>query len=240
VESETETPEAVRPKFKHVQPSGRGMQSEHELAAKRAAVAAIEKRFEHDEKARRRAARKRALSRFLSILAGLAFLAGMAWFFTHRAECMAGLRKLASARSLGDLGRAVGVMVPDASQTVEVPVVDSVARDRFAAVAKAFAVGDLAYWREAPASLRPKNAPAGTVYHALVPQDGAFGLYELKTGGDVAELSPFAPPLPMTTADFKKQCGGKPYFLACGGRVFVCGGGDLKKMDELRKALLPR
>lgn len=228
----------AHPLFKHVQPSGRGTQSEHELAAKRAAVESIERRFDHNERVRKRAARKRAAASFGSVVILLSVLAGVVYYFTHRGE---GVSKLGI--DLGGLAKAAQEYLPDAvapsagkpSSTAETEF-----RDRYAAVAAEFSQGELALWKAAPDALKPKNAPAGTVYHAMIPNAGKFGLYELKSGGKVVELSPFGPPLSLTMEDFKKACGDKPYFIATAGRVFVCGAGDLKTMDELRKALLPQ
>jgi len=232
MESEAE----IRPKFKHVQPSGRGMQSEHELQAKRAAVESIERRFEHNERVRKSASRRRALANLGSIVIGIAVLAGLAYYFTHRNGGSIGVPNLGV--DFGEIAKTVREAIP----TADVPVnkVESEYRDRYASVAAEFARGELAFWKDVPKDLKPKNAPAGTVYHALIPQGGKFNLYELKAGGEVAEFSPFGRPVPMTMEDFKKAVGGKPYFIACEGRVFACGGGDLKMMDELRKALLPR
>jgi len=219
-----ESPTAVRPILQHVRPSGRGMQSEHELAAKRAAVESIERRIDHDEKVRKGAARRRTAANAGSILLGLAVVAGIAFYFTQ-------VRNGQSGVNMEKVVESVRQCLPAAIDPD---------RRAHAAVAAEFGKGELAPWKDAPKELKPKNAPAGTVYHALVPKGGKFDLYELKAGGAVAELSPLGKPVPMKMEDFKKACGGKPYFIACAGRVFVCGGGDLKMMDELRKALLPR
>jgi len=217
-------PTAVRPILQHVQPSGRGMQSEHELAAKRAAVESIEKRIDHNEKVRKNAARRRAVANVGSVLVGLAVLAGIAFYFTH-------------ARN-GKIDVNAGEIIDSVRECL--PAVVDPAKRAYAEVAAEFAKGELAHWKDAPKELKPKHAPAGTVYHALVPKGGKFDLYELKAGGEVTELSPVGKSVPLTMEDFKKACGGKPYFIACADRVFVCGGGDLRMMDELRKALLPR
>jgi len=234
MESDIENP--PRPKFKHVQPSGRGMQSEHELEAKRAAVELIEKRIDHNERVRKTAARKRALASVGSIVFGLSVLAGIAYYFAYRSGNSIGMPDLKVG--LEGVAKAAQGILPMSGTSAS--GADAKFRDRYVSVAKEFAKGELAYWKDAPKNLKPKNAPAGTAYHALVPKGGKFDLYELKVGGEVAELSPFGKPVALTTEDFKKAVGGKPYFIACAGRVFVCGGGDLKMMDELRKALLPR
>jgi len=217
-------PTEIRPILQRVQPSGRGMQSEHELEAKRAAGESIERRIDHNEKVRKRAARKRAAANMGSLLAGLVVLAGIVFYFTH-------LREGKVDVSAGDIVNAARQYLPAA--------VDP-AKRAYAEVAAEFEKGELALWKDVPKKLKPKNAPAGTVYHVLIPQGGKYALYEMKAGGEVAELSPFGRPVPMAMEDFKKAVGGKPYFIACSGRVFVCGGSDLKMMDELRKALLPR
>jgi len=229
----------AHPLFKHVQPSGRGTQSEHELAAKRAAVESIERRFDHNEKVRKRAARKRALANFGSIVVGLAVLAGIAYYFTHKET---GSLKL-NVDLKGIAETAMEYLPEGIAPSSDKPVASAEAkfREAYAAAAAEFAQGELAHWKDAPQELKVKSAPVGTVYRALVPRSGKFGLYEWKAGGGaVAELSPFGPPLAMEKDGFKKACGGKPFFIATAGRVFVVGDGDLKTMDELRKALLPQ
>jgi len=217
-------PTEIRPILQHVQPSGRGMQSEHELEAKRAAVESIEKRIDHNEKVRKSAARKRAAANAGSLLVGLVVLVGIACYFMRDGNGLGqwsdsmGIRRLSGFLFSSNAANLSG----------------------FSSVAREFAKGDLAHWKDAPKELNPKYAPKGTVYHALVPNGGKYALYELKANGAVTELSPFGDPLKMTMNDFKQAVGDKPYFIACEGRVFACGGGDLRMMDELRKALLPR
>lgn len=234
------------------------MQSEHEIEAKREAVALVERRFEHNEKVRRRAARKRVLTNLGSIVIGLAVLAGVAYFFLRRD---AGWRAVNA--DVEQVTKIINEHIPiavtpsaatpsaDAPDVTSVPIVSEAPvvttkktdvtaefRERYASVAAQFLKGELTPWKDAPKELRPKTAPAGTIFHALVANGGKFALYELKAGGKIAELSPFGPPLPLASGDFKKACGNRPYFIACAGRVFVCGNADLKTMDELRKALL--
>jgi len=224
--SRIELPSEVRPVLKHVQPSGRGMQSEHEMLAKRAAVESIERRFDHNERVRKKAARKRAAANFGSVVAGLAVLAGIAYYFTHRGEELT-----LPGADFGEMKNAVCQCLPAFVNPEKRAYEDAVAE---------FAKGELAHWRDAPKELKPKTAPAGTVYHALVPQGGKFGLYELKASGEAIALSPSGPSAPMTMKEFNKARNGRSYLIACGGRVFVVGDGDLKTMDELRKALLPQ
>jgi len=219
-------PTDIRPILKHVQPSGRGMQSEHELAAKRAAVESIEKRIDHNEAVRKRAERKRAIASFGSVVLGLVLLAAAAYYLVNTT---AGLRERLHRTGWKQLDSLLSPSSPTNLSD-------------FSEVALSFSSSTLTYWKDAPKELNPKHARKGTVYHALVPNGGKYRLFELKTGngGKVAELTPFGNSIPMTTEDFRKTCGDKAYFLSCEGRVFVCGGGDLQMMDELRKALLPR
>jgi len=234
--SRVELPTAVRPILQHVQPSGRGMQSEHELAAKRAAVESIERRIDHNEKVRKRAARKRRASNLTFMFAGLLLVAGLAWYLMRRYDVQM------PSPDVGAVTQVVEVVRQNLPEPVAA-IVDPSRRElqeRYESASAEFGRGELARWKDAPRELKPKNAPAGTVYHALVPQGGKYALFELVSGGEVLEMSKTQESASRTMEDFKKACGGKPYFIACAGRVFVCGGGDLKMMDELRKALLPR
>lgn len=183
-------------------------------------------RYKRNAEAREDAQRKRSHANFKSLVVGMLVLAAAALGYAY---LEGGLEDLSSLEGLRNL------MSSAMPKKYENPYIEGYSR-----VAAEFAKGELAYWKNAPKELRPKNAPAGTVYYALVPRERGFDLYQLKGGGAVDEITPFGKPVPMTFADFKKSCDGKPYFIACAGRVFVGGGGDLKTMDELRKGLLPR
>jgi len=188
-------------------------------------------RYKKNAEARENAARKRSAANFRSIVVGLLVVVAITYWFAYNDSI--DWQNL----DVNTIVEAVRKGVTDCFEPADRSQEE--ARARYAGVAMEFAKGELAYWKNAPKELRPKNAPAGTVYHALVPRAKGFDLYELKGGGVVTELSPFGKPVPMTFAEFKESSGGKPYFIACAGRVFACGG-DLKTMDELRKGLLPR
>lgn len=219
-------PTAVRPMLQHVQPSGRGMESEHEQAAKRSAVAFIEQRIDHNDKVRRRANRKRALRNLGSIAGGLLVLAAVAFYFTHRNGDGAG--------GLDELKTLVTTTIPDVLPGI----------NPYTAITKEFSEGELSLWKNAPDAVKPKNAPAGAIYHALVPRTGYFTVYELTaTGGgkfDVAEIAPSGSSAPTTLAAYNKACEGRPFFIAHEGRRYVGGSSDLKAMDKLLREMLAR
>lgn len=223
VPSRVVLPTAVRPILQHVQPSGRGMESEHEQAAKRSAVEFIEKRIDHNDQVRRAANRKRAWRNLGSIAGGLLLLAAVSYYFTHRNG---------NASDLDNLKEMVASAIPDAISGAN-PYVD---------ITKGFSEGELSLWKNAPASVKPKNAPPGAVYHALVPQTGYFTVYELKATAagkfDVAEIAPSGESNPTTLAAYDKACEGRPHFIAHEGRVYVGGSDNLKAMDTLRHNML--
>jgi len=214
----------MKPTLQHVNPSGRGMESEHEQAAKRSAVDFIEQRIEHNEQVRRTAARKRTARNLGSIAVGLIILAGVAYYITHRTE---------EANGLGGLKEAAAALPEKILRT-----------NPFTEISQKFAEGKLLAWKDAPSSVKPKNASAGTVYHALVPQTGYYALYELTATAPgkftVVEITPFGKSVPTTIAEYDRACEGRPYFITFRGLVYVGGSSDLKAMDALRRKMLPR
>lgn len=91
-----------------------------------------------------------------------------------------------------------------------------------------FGEGDILPWKDAPQNIRPKHAPQGCTYLALVERRGGIcGLYEMVADGkgrlSISELSPMNKPVETTLADFKHERVGSVYLILCDGKVYVCG-----------------
>lgn len=105
-----------------------------------------------------------------------------------------------------------------------------------------FGADQVARWRDAPESLKPKSAASGTEYHALVlTGEGSFDLYRVKALGggnlEVQLLSPIVAPVAVPADAFRAACKGRKYFIAHSGTVYLCG---KAQTSDLASLPLPR
>lgn len=108
--------------------------------------------------------------------------------------------------------------------------------------ASTFVCDEVERWRNAADSVKPGAAASGTTYNALVLDDNDnLDIYNIEVLGNskmaVALLSPVAPPLPMEFGDFRAACKGRKYFIAHGGKVYLCGKTEQSDLDSLWRLL---
>lgn len=235
--------------------------SEIEQGAKRAAVEAVEARWKRSERIRRRAELRRVLRNASSLLILVAIAAGGVYWWYHR-DCVDGLIdnvKRSVSASEKPVEEAVPRMVPAPllddrkEKTVVEKVVDTVLikpdpaaeqRERYLRLVSVFSESAVGPWKQVPVELLPKNAPPGTVYHALVPRHPAgYDIYAMTTaekGVTLDLLSPIADPVRVAAADFKASCAGTVYLIEKDGKVYWDGKATEKSAKELQAKLRTR
>lgn len=232
--------------------------SEIEQGAKRAAVEAVEERWERSERIRRRAELRKVLRNVTSVLMLAAIAAGGVYWWYHR-DCIDGLIdnvKGSVAPCEKPVEEAVPRVVPAPllddrkEKSVVEKVVETVLtkpdpaaelRERYLRLVSAFSESSVSPWKQVSAELLPKNAPPGTVYHALVPRRPAgYDIYAMTTGAKGLTfdlLSPIADPVRVAAADFKASCAGTVYLIEKDGKVYWNGKATEKSAKELQAKL---
>ena len=201
------------------------MASEYEISAKRAAVDAVEKRWQAREKANATTTHNQLFKRAVVVVAGIIIFVLALHVVMSR-----------SGYELGSLCKAVDFLHLREDAATEAK---TKAYRKYAEVVSLFKSGKSAVWREAPETIRPKSAVAGTSYYALVlDADGNYDIYEMTaTGGggvSVWLLSPFVEPKVTTMSEFKENRQGKKYFIEHAGVVYACGGLSESAVENLR------
>lgn len=183
------------------------------MNAKRAAVAAVEERFAHEERRRRSLERRAALRSCLAWLVVLSVVVASAAYFACRhygidcAEIERHLREAINGR-------------------------------RYARAVEPFRISPISDWSNAPQFLRPGKVETNTVYHAMLPGDDGYVLLELTASPDapgfkVRRLSSIAAPVEMPSESFKALAARNPYLISVNGSVYFCGG---KKSTAAKEA----
>ena len=195
------------------------MQSRFEENARRAAVEAVERRWERKNAEARRTARRESARSFFACLVLLGALAAGGLFAARHFGV-----EMPGGDALADFGRLIrrlgGLTDSDRSRM-----------ESFAEAIAAFDVAEIRPWKSAPPEMRPKRAPAGFAYRMLVEKAGGVcGIYEMvadgKGGVSVRELSPVGKETKASLAAFNKAKVGGVYLVACAGGVYVCGSDD--------------
>jgi len=233
--------------------------SEIEQGAKCAAVEAVEARWKRQDRQRRRAAFRKAVRGFSAGLLLLAIAVGAGYWFLGGRDDVVQAVEAVRTDFLTD-GKSDRV---DAAPLVPAPLLDAkpekpfvekakealaaqsdpaeAFRKRYGELLRAFRAKPAGPWRSAPASVRPKNAPKGTVYHALVQRRPAgYDIYEMTAGDKETSyrlLSPIAKPAAVSTADFIAACKGMCYLIEVKGIVYVGGKATEAEVSRLQSQL---
>lgn len=204
------------------------MQSSFERCAANERVDAVEQRWLRQDENRRRAERRVTLRRHsayaMIVLGGLVLAAGV-WIGTgHKFPCGALDEALERCFRSNGLSHSERVRLDDFSSAI-----------------REFDVSEHLRWKDAPRTIRPKNAPSGFKYRMLVEKrGGACGLYEMVSDGkgrlSVVEQTPFGVVKKSSLAEFNRSKAGTAYLISCKGKVYVAGADD----PESGRALLRR
>ena len=202
------------------------MSSDYEMSAKRAAVEAVEKRWQAREEAQAKAKRQRSFTSVAAVAAIVIIAALVVQFVMPR-----------FGYEIADLSNVIDFLRMSDNAADE-----GMAKDcqKYAEVVSLFKSGKAAVWRDAPESIRPKTAIAGTMYHALVlSADGNYDIYEMTANGSggvsIWLMSPFFEPKVVTTAEFRNARHGKRYFIEHAGVVYACGGLSELAVEDIRR-----
>lgn len=201
------------------------MPNEYEMSAKRAAVEAVEKRWQAREEAQAKAKRRHSFAN-VAIVAAVVIVAALAVQFV--------LPRF--GYEIADLSNAIDFLhMSDEAADEGMPKECK----KYADVVSLFKGGKAAVWRDAPETIRPKTAIAGTMYHALVlSADGNYDIYEMTANGSggvsIWLMSPFFEPKVVTTAEFRNARQGKRYFIEHAGVVYACGGLSESAVGDIR------
>ena len=196
------------------------MQSSFERRAANERVDAVEQRWLRQDENRRRAERRTTLRRYATYatiaLVGLTIAVG-AWIGTGH-KVLYGILD----ETLGGFFRSRGL---SRSERVRL--------DDFSVAIRQFDVSEYLRWKDAPRTMRPKNAPSGFKYRMLVEKKGgACGLYEMTADGkghlSVVEQTPFGVEKESSLAEFNRSKVGAVYLISCEGKVYVAGADDPK------------
>jgi len=195
--------------------------SDIEKGAKQAVVDAVEARWKRQDQLNRHLARRATLRSVLSVLLLLILCGGVFWYLVE-----SGI-----------------VQKPQVIETVQEKLSPAPSfQKRYLDLSATFREKEpLGPWTSAPASLRPKNASVGTIYHALVArQPVGYDLYEIivEAKGKLSYyiLSPIAEPVRVTAADFK-VASSAGYLIEREGAVYICGKMTDASVQKLQKRL---
>ena len=232
--------------------------SEIERDAKRAVVDAVEGRWKRAEAFRRRAALRKFLNNAFAVSLLVAMAVGAAVWYLNRERANAVVDKMRTAvfsnREPTETSPSRTVPAPLLDGAREKTAVEKVVetivtkpdstagfRERYVKLVEMFSGKLAGSWKSVPASMRPANVPAGTVYHALVPRRPAgCDIFELTTGkkGMTYDLlSPIAAPARVTVSDFKDACDMAGYLIAKDGQVYWCGKATAESAKVLQSRL---
>ena len=181
-----------------------------EAQARQAAIDAVEGRWRHDQEIARQAHRRKGTGNIVSVVVLLAILAAILLYF--KAQRDGGKLRFGMEES-----KAVVSVVKEAQYHVE-----------YKRVAGLFDVEKTVPWKKAPASVKPKNVPAGTKYYARIirsAKEGDFDIYEMtktEKGMSIVRLSPTRSPIRVGEAEFRKARARASYLVAYDGTVYVC------------------
>lgn len=202
------------------------MPSEYEMSVKRAAVDAVEKRWQARENAQAKAKRYHSAKSLAAVAAVIIIAVLVVRFAMPR-----------FGYEIGGLGKVFDFLRLSENAADEGKVKYY---KKYAEVISLFKSGKASVWRDAPESIRPKTAIAGTLYYALVlSADGNYDVYEMTANGSggvsVLLLSPFFEPKVITTSEFGEARKGKRYFIEHAGVVYACGGLSELAVEDLRR-----
>ncbi len=191
------------------------MDNEYEKSAKSAAVAATEGQLQQRAAVARRTAKATVFGKVVVFgVVATAILGTIVWWVTKS--------------DLFDDGgslRWVAEMVGIEKLQQGSPEFTQLARVK--EIMDGFRRGQVMSWREADEAIKPKLAPAGTEYFALVPDKvQGYNIFEIHAVGngkvEAWLVSPFADNIPVKMADFKQSCGPMGYFIMHNGIVYTC------------------
>ena len=189
--------------------------------AKQSAVAAVEARFARDENQRRKMERR---ARAKGCLAWLILLA------------------IAGAAGIYLACRHYGIGISEVSMRVH----EAISSRRYEKIEEMFRIAPLAYWKDAPDSIRPDKVAESTVYHAMFPDEEGRILLEMTAlpGGKLTmrRLSALLDPVEFPAQEFARLTAHSPYLIAVGGSVYFCPSkkGSIDKEDFRRSLFAPR
>ena len=182
-----------------------------EAQARQAAIDAVEGRWRHDQDVARKAHRRKVTGNIVSAVVLLVILVAIVLYF--KAQRDGGKLRF----GMEEKSKAVVTVVKEAQYRVE-----------YKRAASLFDVEKTVPWKKAPASVKPKNVPAGTKYYARIIRSAKaddFDLYEMtktEKGMSVARLSPTGSPVRVGEAEFRKARARASYLVAYDGTVYVC------------------
>lgn len=206
--------------------------SDFEQSAQHAAVEAVERRWKQRHDAEMQALRKKRLNNSMAIFVLLSGLCGIGYYAVQR---------------YGDeIHNLIGFDIRDIAKMLPVCGLGSDAdgkyRESYVAMVESFRDKECVLWRDAPSSVKPKFAPKGVKYLAIVADRGALRLFDLMASGNGTfsgkELSPVGSPIEVDIAKFNEAVAHKPHFILCNEIVYVCGCKDLVQGKRLLKELL--
>ena len=181
-----------------------------EAEARQAAIDAVEGRWRHEQDVMRKAHHRKVMGNIVSIVVLLAILAAILLYFKAQRD--------GGKLHFGTEGSKVAIAVVKEAQC----------RVEYKRVASLFDVEKTVPWKKAPASVKPKNVPAGAKYYARIIRSAKkddFDIYEMtktEKGMSVVRLSPTGSPIRVGDAEFRRARARASYLVAYDGTVYVC------------------
>ena len=205
------------------------MYSEYEENARRAAVEAVERRWERQNAIARKSRRAAGLGWWgLAVVFMLGLCGALIVTVPHFRDAVSDFVKRWN---------------PD-NEVSAAPygVVNAELLGRYCQAVESFATGRSLRWRDAPADIKPNTAKAGKAYPALVEySSGGYDIYEITTLGEgrvsVALLSPQVKPVTVPMEAFSKACSGRKYFISYEGVIYACGKAAIEDVKNLSARL---
>ena len=182
-----------------------------EAQARQAAIDAVEGRWRHAQNVAHAAHRRRVVGNIVSVAVLLVILVAILLYF--KAQRDGGKLRF----GMEEKSKAVVTVVKEVQYHVE-----------YKRVAGLFDVEKTVPWKKAPASVNPKNVPAGTKYYARIirsAKEDDFDIYEMtktEKGMSIVRLSPTRSPIRVGEAEFRKARARASYLVAYDGTVYVC------------------
>ena len=239
-------------------PTRNDLVSETERESKRTAVNAVEGRWKRAEKFRRRMAFRKFLNNVIAVVLLGAIAFGAVYWYQNRENVGAVVGEVREMIHPGEKPAEGGpsrvVPAPLLDDVRHKPLVEKVVetvvtkpdpaaafRERYVRLLSAFSEKPLSAWKQTPAAMRPKNAPPGTVYHALVPRRPVgYDIYAMTVGTKEMTydlLSPIEDAIRVKASDFKAACANATYLIEKDGQVYWAGKASAESAKSLQGRL---
>lgn len=212
------------------------MKSDFERTAARAAVDAVEARWQRKHKQELMLSRRKRLRSILALLFLCMLVGGGAIAYSISQDGLedglVGPVKKFIANACGRYERVSKQSSGEGRAMV----------DLYAARLRVVVDAPVSLLRELPSQSHPKRAAEGAAYRALaLDGTGGFRLFALtadgKGGLGAALCSPFGADRKLEWEVFRKLCR-KPYLIEVGGAAYLCGSSNLKDAEAIKNVVL--